>query len=83
MGIREKSYYYTLQVRNGDQTVVRNRKIELIKADMWIERLAELDEQEQRSGLKAQEVLAQCKASGRVSGYIFWKREIRNNFESK
>lgn len=83
MGIREKSCYYTLQVRNWDQTVVRDRKIERIKADMWLERLAELDEQEQRSGLTEQKVLAQCKASGRVSGYIFWEREIRNNFESK
>lgn len=45
MGIREKSYYYTLQVRNGDQTAVRDRKAELIKADMWIGRWTELDEQ--------------------------------------
>lgn len=45
MGIREKSYYYTLQVRNGDQTAVRDRKAELIKADMWIRRWTELDEQ--------------------------------------
>lgn len=62
MGIREKSYYYTLQVRNGDQTPVRDRKAELIKADMWIERWTELDEQVHRSGPREQEVLAQCQA---------------------